>query len=84
MAQRHVEKYSGFEIVIEVVAVGDCRVRIAQQTIQQAAYRFSTAVDFDDASRRVFSSVKDAYAAAAMLAREEIDRMVRRGPHVLH
>jgi len=43
MAQRHVEKYSGFEIVIEVVAVGDCRVRIAQQTIQQAAYRFSTA-----------------------------------------
>ena len=84
MTQRHVEKYSGFDIVIEVVAVGDCRVRIAQQTIQQAAYRFSAVVDFDDASRRVFASAKDAYAAAATLGREEIDRMVRRGAHVLH
>jgi hypothetical protein len=84
MAQCYVERYIGFEIVIDVVATGDCRVRITQQVIRQAAYRFSTVVDFGDASRRVFASVKDAISTAMASARDEIDAMVRRGPQLLH
>jgi len=29
MTQRHAESYNGFEIVVEVVATDDCRVRIS-------------------------------------------------------
>lgn len=84
MTQRYVERYLGFEIVIDVVATGDLRIRIAQRIIRQAAYRFTTVVDFDEESRRVFLSVKDAISTVVTLARDKIDALVWRGSEMLH
>ncbi|MDP9155444.1 MAG: hypothetical protein M3O74_14480 [Pseudomonadota bacterium] len=79
MAQRYVERYNGFEIVVDVVATGECRVRIAQQIIRQAAYNLFAVIGFEEASRRVSASVKDPIPTVVALARDDIDLIVLRG-----